>query len=180
MVRYEGIRYLIEATRLLRDRGRRVRLLLVGDGEERGALEERADELGLRAERAALFTGRVPHAEIEAYYSIIDLFVVPRTADRVSQLVTPLKPYEAMAMERCLVVSGVGALLEIVQEGETGRSFTPEDPAALADALEPFLDDPGERDRLGRNARTWVLEHRTWERNGALYREVYERLGALR
>jgi PEP-CTERM/exosortase A-associated glycosyltransferase len=180
MVRYEGIRYLIEATRLLRDRGRRVRLLLVGDGEERGALEERAEELGLRAGRAAIFTGRVPHAEIEAYYSIIDLFVVPRTADRVSQLVTPLKPYEAMAMQRCLVVSGVGALLEIVQDGETGRSFTPEDPAALADALEPLLDDPVERERLGHNARAWVLEHRTWERNGALYREVYERLGALR
>lgn len=179
MVRYEGIRYLIEATRLLRDRGRRVRLLLVGDGEERGALEERADELGLRGNGAALFTGRVPHAEIEAYYSIIDLFVVPRTADRVSQLVTPLKPYEAMAMQRCLVVSGVGALLEIVQEGETGRSFTPEDPAALADAVEPLLDDPDERGRLGRNARSWVLEHRTWERNGALYRGLYERLGAL-
>ena len=180
MVRYEGIRYLIEASRLLRDRGRRVRLLLVGDGEERGALEERADELGLRADGAAIFTGRVPHADIEAYYSIIDLFVVPRTADRVSQLVTPLKPYEAMAMERCLVVSGVGALLEIISEGETGRSFTPENPAALADALEPLLDDPGERERLGRNARAWVLEHRTWERNGALYREIYERLGALR
>jgi PEP-CTERM/exosortase A-associated glycosyltransferase len=180
MVRYEGIRYLIEATRLLRDRGRRVRLLLVGDGEDRGALEERASELGLDADRTALFTGRVPHAEIEAYYSIIDLFVVPRTADRVSQLVTPLKPYEAMAMQRCLVVSGVGALLEIVEAGETGRSFTPEDPVALADALEPLLDDPGERDRLGRNARAWVLEHRTWERNGALYRGVYERLGALR
>jgi len=179
MVRYEGIRYLIEATRLLRDRGRRVRLLLVGDGEERGALQERADALGLRADRTAIFTGRVPHAEIEAYYSIIDLFVVPRTADRVSQLVTPLKPYEAMAMQRCLVVSGVGALLEIVHEGETGRSFTPEDPTALADALEPLLDDPGERERLGRNARTWVLEHRTWERNGALYRELYGRLGAL-
>lgn len=179
MVRYEGIRYLIEATKLLRDRGRRVRLLLVGDGEDRGALEERADQLGLRADRGALFTGRVPHAEIEAYYSVIDLFVVPRTADRVSQLVTPLKPYEAMAMERCLVVSGVGALLEIVQEGETGRSFTPEDPVALADALEPLLDDPAERERLGHNARAWVLEHRTWDRNGALYREVYERLGAL-
>ena len=173
MVRYEGIRYLVEATRLLRDRGRPVRLLLVGDGEER------ADELGLLDHRAAIFTGRVPHAEIEAYYSVIDLFVVPRTADRVSQLVTPLKPYEAMAMQRCLVVSGVGALLEIVQEGETGRSFTPEDSVSLADVLEPLLDDQAERDRLGHNARAWVLEHRTWQRNGQLYRELYERLGAL-
>jgi glycosyltransferase involved in cell wall biosynthesis len=84
-----------------------------------------------------------------------------------------------MAMQRCLVVSGVGALLEIVQEGETGRSFTPEDSVSLADVLEPLLDDQAERDRLGRNARAWVLEHRTWQRNGQLYRELYERLGAL-
>ena len=120
MVAYEGIGYLIEATRILRDRGRRVRLLLVGDGEERGALEDRARALGLLDDGVARFAGRVPHGDVGAYYSLIDLFVVPRTNDRVSQLVTPLKPYEAMAMERCLVVSGVGALLEIVQDGETG------------------------------------------------------------
>ncbi len=179
MVAYEGIGYLIEATRILRDRGRRVRLLLVGDGEERGALEERARALGLLDEGIARFTGRVPHGDVGAYYSLIDLFVVPRTNDRVSQLVTPLKPYEAMAMERCLVVSGVGALLEIVQDGETGTAFAPEDPVSLADAVEPLLDAPDERARLGANARAWVLANRTWKRNGELYRALYEKLGAI-
>ena len=179
MVAYEGIGYLIEATRVLRDRGRRVRLLLVGDGEERGALEERARALDLFDEGIARFTGRVPHGAVGAYYSLIDLFVVPRTNDRVSQLVTPLKPYEAMAMERCLVVSGVGALLEIVQDGETGTSFVPEDPVSLADAVEPLLDAPGERARLGANARAWVLANRTWDRNGELYRALYQRLGVV-
>ena len=179
MVAYEGIGYLIEATRVLRDRGRRVRLLLVGDGEERGALEDRARALNLFDEGIARFTGRVPHGAVGAYYSLIDLFVVPRTNDRVSQLVTPLKPYEAMAMERCLVVSGVGALLEIVQEGETGTSFVPEDPISLADAVEPLLDAPGERARLGANARAWVRANRTWDRNGELYRALYERLGVV-
>jgi len=178
MVAYEGIRYLVAATALLRDRGRRVRLLLVGDGEERGALEEEARALGLLADGTVRFTGRVPHGEVAACYSVIDVFVVPRTGDRVSQLVTPLKPYEAMAMERCLAVSGVDALLEIVSEGQTGISFRPEDPASLADAVEPLLDAPAERARLGANARAWVLEHRTWQRNGALYRALYERLGA--
>jgi glycosyltransferase involved in cell wall biosynthesis len=179
MVSYEGIGYLVEATRILRDRGRRVRLLLVGDGEERGALEERASDLGLLDTGVARFTGRVPHGDVGAYYSLIDLFVVPRTNDRVSQLVTPLKPYEAMAMERCLVVSGVGALLEMVQDGETGTSFVPEDPISLADAVEPLLDAPAERARLGANARAWVLENRTWGRNAELYRALYERLGAV-
>jgi glycosyltransferase involved in cell wall biosynthesis len=179
MVAYEGIGYLIEATRILRDRGRHVRLLLVGDGEERGALEEQARALGLLEPGIVRFTGRVPHGDVAAYYSLIDVFVVPRTNDRVSQLVTPLKPYEAMAMERCLAVSGVGALLEIVQDGETGTAFRPEDPVSLADAVEPLLDAPGERARLGANARAWVLANRTWQRNGELYRALYERLGAV-
>jgi glycosyltransferase involved in cell wall biosynthesis len=125
-----------------------------------------------------IFTGRVPHEQILDYYRLIDVFVVPRTNDRVSQLVTPLKPYEAMAMEKALVVSSVGALLEIVTDGETGRTFAPEDPLALAEVLEQLLDDPAQRTRLGRAARAWVSEHRTWSANGRRYRELYERLGA--
>jgi glycosyltransferase involved in cell wall biosynthesis len=173
---YEGIRYLIEATAELRRRGRRVRCLLVGDGEERAALEATARTAGV-ADGTVIFTGRVAHDQVLDYYRLIDVFVVPRTNDRVSQLVTPLKPYEAMAMERALVVSGVGALLEIVTDGVTGRSFTPEDPIALADVLEPLLDDPAERARLGRAARMWVTEHRTWHQNGIRYRSLYESLG---
>ena len=173
---YEGIRYLIEGTAELRRRGRRVRCLLVGDGEERAALEAAATAAGVD-DGTVIFTGRVPHDEVLAYYRLIDVFVVPRTNDRVSQLVTPLKPYEAMAMERALVVSGVGALLEIVADGETGRSFRPEDPIDLADVVEPLLDDPAERERLGKAARVWVTEHRTWRQNGARYRALYERLG---
>ncbi len=156
MVAYEGIAYLIEATRLLRDRGRRVRLLLVGDGEERGVLEELAGALGLLDDGTVRFTGRVPHGDIAAYYSVIDVFVVPRTNDRVSQLVTPLKPYEAMAMERCLVVSGVSALLEIVRDGETGASFGAQDPAS-SPRRGAAPRHPAERALLGANARAWVL-----------------------
>ena len=107
---YEGIVYLIEAAALLRERGRKVRLLLVGDGEDRANLEAAAERTGLAADGGVIFTGRVPHREIARYYRTIDVFVVPRTNDRVSQLVTPLKPYEAMAMEKALVVSAVGAL----------------------------------------------------------------------
>jgi glycosyltransferase involved in cell wall biosynthesis len=84
-----------------------------------------------------------------------------------------------MAMERCLVVSGVGALLEIVEAGETGLSFTAEDPTSLADTVEPLLDDPAERARLGANAREWVKANRTWRRNGELYRALYESIGAV-
>jgi glycosyltransferase involved in cell wall biosynthesis len=174
---YEGIAYLIEAAALLRERGRRIRLLLVGDGEERANLEAVAERTGLAAAGAVVFTGRVPHREIARYYRTIDVFVVPRTNDRVSQLVTPLKPYEAMAMEKALVVSAVGALLEIVEEDVTALTFTPEDPVSLADAIEPLLDDPSERIRLGAAAREWVAANRTWEQNGRRYLALYQRLG---
>lgn len=175
---YEGIGYLIRAAALLRERGRRIRLLLVGDGETRADLESIAHEVGLD-DGTVIFTGRVPHGDVLRYYRTIDVFVVPRTNDRVSQLVTPLKPYEAMAMAKALVVSAVGALLEIVSEDETGRSFTPEDPVSLADTIEPLLDDPVARTRLGVAAREWVAANRTWDQNGRRYRALYERLGIV-
>lgn len=176
-VSYEGIGFLLQAVAMLRRRGRRVRLLLVGDGEDRPNLEAQARDLGLMQDGGVIFTGRVPHDQVERYYRTIDVFVIPRTNDRVSQLVTPLKPYEAMAMERAIVVSAVGALLEIVADGETGRSFPAEDAAALADVIEALLDDPEARRRLGAAARAWVCEHRTWAQNGQRYLDLYRRLG---
>ncbi|HEU5205208.1 MAG TPA: glycosyltransferase family 4 protein [Candidatus Limnocylindrales bacterium] len=175
---YEGIRYLLDAAAALRSRGRRFRLLLVGDGRDRNALVEQGHRLGLD-DGTLVMPGRVPNDEIRRYYSVIDIFVVPRTADRVSTLVTPLKPFEAMAMERALVVSDVPPLREIVTPGEAGRLFRPEDAADLAAVLDGLLDDEALRARLGRQARDWVVAERTWAQNGARYRALYERLGAL-
>jgi len=174
---YEGIRYLLEAAAALRGRGRRFRLLLVGDGRDRNAIVEQAHRLGLD-DGSLVMPGRVPNDEITRYYSVIDVFVVPRTADRVSTLVTPLKPFEAMAMQRPLVVSDVPPLREIVVPGEAGLLFRPEDAADLATVLEGLLDDEALRARLGRQAREWVAAERTWAQNGARYRVLYERLGA--
>ena len=174
---YEGIRYLLEAAAALRGRGRRFRLLLVGDGRDRDAIVDQAQRLGLD-DGTLVMPGRVPNDEITRYYSVIDVFVVPRTADRVSTLVTPLKPFEAMAMERPLVVSDVPPLREIVVPGEAGLLFRPEDAADLATVLEGLLDDEALRARLGRQGREWVAAERTWAQTGARYRALYERLGA--
>jgi glycosyltransferase involved in cell wall biosynthesis len=176
-VSYEGIGTLIEAVARLRALHRRVRLLLVGDGEDRPALEAIAARTGLKTDGTVIFTGRVPHHEIERYYRTIDIFVVPRTSDRVSQLVTPLKPYEAMAMARPVVVSAVAALLEIVSDGETGRTFRPDDPDDLARVIGELLDDPAQRARLGHAARAWVAANRTWTHNGERYLTLYRALG---
>jgi len=167
----------LEAAASLRKRGRSFKLLLVGDGRDRDALVEQARRLGLD-DGTLVMPGRVPNDEIAHYYSLIDAFVVPRTADRVSSLVTPLKPFEAMAMERALVVSDLPPLREIVTPGETGLLFRPQDAADLAAVLEGLLDDEALRVRLGRQAREWVTAERTWAQNGQRYRTLYERLGA--
>jgi glycosyltransferase involved in cell wall biosynthesis len=175
---YEGIDAIIRAVAELRTRGRHVQGLLVGDGTgpEKESLEALSASLGLD-DGTVVFTGRVPHERVAAYYSLIDVFVVPRTRARISQLVTPLKPYEAMAMGRSLVVSRVDALMRMVIDGETALTFEPEDHISLADTVQPLIDDPARRAALARAGREWVLANRTWRHNGRLYRELFESLG---
>jgi len=177
LVGYEGIGHLLSAIALLRARGRPVRGLIVGDGVERAALQHLAVQLGLGDD--VRFVGRVPVAEVQRWYAQIDVFVVPRTNDRVARAVTPLKPLEAMALERAVVTSDVPALRELIEPGVTGLVFHAEDPVSLADTVEPLLDDPGARVRLGAAARDWVATERTWRHNGARYRRLYAELGAV-
>lgn len=177
LVGYEGIDHLLSAVALLRARGRPVRGLIVGDGVERAALEHLTTQLGVAD--VVHFAGRVPMADVQRWYAQIDVFVVPRTNDRVARAVTPLKPLEAMALERAVVTSDVPALRELIDPGVTGLVFDAEDPVSLADTVEPLLDDPGARARLGAAARDWVATERTWRHNGARYRSLYSELGAV-
>ena len=177
LVPHEGIGTLLQATRLLKDRGLPVRALIVGDGPERPALQRQAADLGLG--EAVIFTGRVPAAKVREFHALLDVFVVPRTPDRVCQLVTPLKPVEAMASGLCVVTSDVRALAEIIKPDVTGALTIPQDPVALADSLELLVCSPDIRKKLGDNAREWVARDRTWAHNAARYRDAYARLGAL-
>jgi glycosyltransferase involved in cell wall biosynthesis len=176
LVGYEGIDTLLAAVAELRSRGVNVRPLIVGDGPERAALERQAGQLGLTG--TAIFTGRVPMTEVRDYHAVLDLFVVPRTSDRVCQLVTPLKPVEAMASGLTVVASEVGALREIIRPEVTGALATSGDPGSFADIMEPLLYSSDIRRKLGANAREWVARDRTWAHNAAIYRAAYERLGA--
>jgi glycosyltransferase involved in cell wall biosynthesis len=173
---YEGIDTLLEATGQLRDRGVPVRALIVGDGPERAALQRQATARGLG--QAAVFTGRVPAAKVREFHALLDIFVVPRTPDRVCQLVTPLKPVEAMASGLCVVTSEVKALTEIIKHEVTGTLTVPQDPVLLANCLEHLLYSPDKRRKLGDNAREWVARDRTWAHNAARYQDAYARLGA--
>ncbi len=178
LVPHEGIGTLLEATAILRGRRVPARALIVGDGPERAALQRQAADIGLA--EAAVFTGRVPAAKVRQFHALLDIFVVPRTSDRVCQLVTPLKPIEAMASGLCVVTSQVKALTEIVKHEVTGMQTVPQDPVSLADCLERLLYSPDIRRKLGDNAREWAVRDRTWAHNAARYRDAYARLGRPR
>ena len=172
LVAHEGIGTLLEAVKILNNRGVKAKALIVGDGPERTALQRQAADLGLDA----IFTGRVPSAKVRDYHAALDVFVVPRTPDRVCQLVTPLKPVEAMASGLPVVVSDVRALAEIVQDRKTGLLSPSLDAGELADRLQQLLASPDLRVKLGANARHWVARDRTWAHNAARYREIYSAL----
>ncbi len=167
----EGQEVLIEATARLAARGRDVTCLIVGDGKRREELEEIARRSGARGR--IVFTGRVPHAEVRAHYALIDAFVVPRRNDRAARFVTPLKPFEAMAMAKPLVVAELPALVEIAAPGERGLSFPAGDSDGLAAAVDQLIADPALARRLGEAGREWVLRERTWSANGRRYLDLY-------
>jgi glycosyltransferase involved in cell wall biosynthesis len=169
----EGVETMIGATAALRRRGRLVSCLVVGEGRRRKGLEELAQRLDVSD--LVVFSGQVPHGEIVAHYALLDVFVVPRRDDRAARFVTPLKPFEAMAMERPLVVSALPALLELISDPvqPRGLAFPVDDADGLAAAIERLLDDPALARRLGQAGRTWVAAERTWSANGPRYRAVY-------
>lgn len=167
----EGHELLIEAAARLRSRGRDATCLIVGDGRRRRELEELADHAQARA--SVVFTGAVPHAEVPAFYAALDAFVVPRRDERAARHVTPLKPFEAMAMERPLVVSDLPALREIAAPDERGLVFAPDDVDALVACLERLMDAPELGRALGRAGRAWVVRERTWAATVPTYEAVY-------
>ena len=161
-VQYEGLDDLARACALLRDQGHVFRLILVGasEGPVHESLVKIAQETGLGD--WLIMPGRVPHEEVEAWYSLIDIAPFPRKPQPVTEMVPPLKPLEAMAMEKAVVVSSVGAMAEMVEDGVTGLVFKKGDTNALSDALSRLIADAEVRISLGKNARAYVESERTW------------------
>ncbi|MEV4181137.1 glycosyltransferase family 4 protein, partial [Streptosporangium canum] len=174
IVAYEGFATMISAAALLRDRGAPIRLLLVGDGAERPALLEQVEELGLGD--VAILPGRVGPDEALQAQSAIDIFVCPREDLRVCRLVTPLKPVEAMALGKPVVLSDLPALSELVGSDGAGLLVPAGDPEALAEALAALRDDPARRAAMGEAGRAEVAAKRTWSRVAETYRDIYRSL----
>jgi len=171
---YEGLALLMRALPVIAAQVPRVRVLLVGGGSQEAELKRLVSELGI-ADRV-VFAGRVPHGEVQRYYDLIDLLVYPRLSMRLTELVTPLKPLEAMAQGRLLVASDVGGHRELIRDGETGVLFKAGDPGALAAAVVGLLREPQRWPAMKDAGRRFVENERNWAASVAHYRPVYDAL----
>lgn len=171
---YEGLDDLIAAMPTLVATRPKAHLLLVGGGPMEKALKAQADASPV-ADRIR-FVGRVPHAEVDRYYSLVDVLAYPRKHMRLTDLVTPLKPLEAMAQEKLVAASDVGGHRELIEDGVTGTLFKADDPAALASAVAGLLADHAGWPKRRAAAKAYVAAERNWDRTVANYVPVYERL----
>ena len=171
---YEGLDDLVAALPALRQRHPHAQLLLVGGGPMDEAL--RAQAAASPAGDAIVFTGRVPHAEVERYYSLIDVLAYPRKHSRLTDLVTPLKPLEAMAQRRIVAASDVGGHRELITDGQTGLLFPPDDPMRMAASLADFIDRRDSWPTMREAGRAHVAAHHDWARNVQRYQRVYQDL----
>ena len=168
----KGSTYLLEALPRILQFEPRTRVLLVGGGVEEERLKAQAVRLGIADK--VMFTGRVPHREVNRYYSLVDLLVFPRKSMRLTETVTPLKPLEAMAQGCLLIASDVGGHRELIEDGVTGDLFRPDDPAALADAVRIVLGDRSRWNEIRAAGRRFVEQQRNWRASVGRYAAVYE------
>ncbi|MFW2853077.1 TIGR04063 family PEP-CTERM/XrtA system glycosyltransferase [Sphingomonas sp. TX0543] len=171
---YEGLDDLIAAMPMLLAARPRAQLLLVGGGPMEAQL--RAQAAASPAAGRIRFVGRVPHDQVERYYGIVEVLAYPRKKMRLTDLVTPLKPLEAMAQGRLVAASDVGGHRELIRDGETGTLFAADDPAAIAAALAGLLAERSEWDVRRKRAREFVAAERNWLSNVSRYEPVYQRL----
>jgi len=184
-VDYEGLEDLAAACALLKQQGVEFRLLLVGNenasGEDRGPITEQIRAVAANGgfTEWLMMPGRVPHEEVERFYSLIDIAPFPRKPWPVCEMVSPLKPLEALAMEKAVVVSSVRALTEMIHDQVSGLVFEKGDVASLAQTLERYIADPDLRRRTGQQGRRWVEEQRTWRHVGRRFDAVRRAMPAL-
>jgi len=171
---YEGLDVLLAALPEALRRIPNLKLLLVGGGPHEAELKRMTESMGLR--QTVVFTGRVPFAEIERYYDLVDIFVYPRRKSRLTDLVTPIKPIEAMAKARVVLASDCGGHREIVTHGRTGLLFAADSADDLAKSIVAAVEAKENWPVLGRNAREYVVRERTWHSSVEKYAPIYERI----
>ncbi|MFT5334040.1 MAG: PEP-CTERM/exosortase A-associated glycosyltransferase [Halioglobus sp.] len=171
---YEGIPLLLDALPKMIAGNSKIRLLLVGGGPQEALIKKKVVELGLQD--VVVMTGRVPHADVQEYYNLVDIFVYPRLSMRLTDLVTPLKPLEAMAQGKLVVASDVGGHHELIRHGENGSLFKADCVESLALSVADMLRDKEAWPAIRQAGRAYVVNERNWQNSVGRYRQVYSGL----
>ncbi len=171
---YEGLPLLLEAFPKILEKRPETRLLLVGGGPQEALIKKKTNELGL--EQQVIFTGRIPHDQVQDYYNQVDIFVYPRLSMRLTDLVTPLKPLEAMAQGRLVVASDVGGHKELIDHQHNGYLFKANDANALAATVLNLLNQSQQWEQLRVAGRSYVEQERNWTKSVSFYKNVYTQL----
>jgi PEP-CTERM/exosortase A-associated glycosyltransferase len=169
---YEGLVLLLEVFSVLARERRDLVLLLVGGGHMESELKGQSKLLGV--EDRVVFPGRISHERVPGVYALLDALIYPRCSMRLTDMVTPLKPLEAMAMKRAVVASDVGGHRELIRDGETGILFRAGDAGSLKRSLQRALDDKPLIRQLTEQAYRWVCEERQWKKTTEVYHKVYD------
>ena len=168
----EGLDVLVRAAHLaaptLGERGVTLKVTLAGTGREWDAINALVDELKLR--ETVDLPGFVPYGQMPDFYRGLDLFVVPRRQAAVSSDTTPLKPLEALACGKPLLVSDLPAMRELLQGRTDVRFVTPDDPRQLADAVVAFAEQPW--------TGTGQIADRSWSGEVQRYPAIYDQATA--
>jgi len=171
---YEGLDLLLESVPALSRRIPDFLILLVGGGPEENRLRSIVERTGI--DRFVRFTGRVHHEEVPRYYALTDVCVFPRRQIRLTDLVTPLKPLEAMAYVKPIVASDVGGHRELITDARTGYLFAAGNGDALVSRIADIIFNPSEAAMIAANGRRYVEANLTWdvvvEKYGAIYDDL--------
>jgi PEP-CTERM/exosortase A-associated glycosyltransferase len=175
---YEGLKLLIAALPEILKKEPNVHLVIAGSGGQEEELHGLVRTSGLKDR--VTFTGRLPHSQVAEVYALAEMMVYPRLLTRVTALTTPLKPLEAMAMGKTVLVSDVPAMHELVKPGETGLMFRAGDASHLADQCLRALQEGTEQPQWGQRARDWVLEERQWSTLVKRYEKIYQKAASVK
>jgi len=173
IVDYEGLDILIDSMGLLVSQGRTdATALIIGDGVVLEDLKQQVVDANLSD--YFVFTGRIPHEEVPNYYSIIDICPFPRRGLPVCELVSPLKPFEAMAMGKVIIGSSVQAIAEFIEDNVNGFVHEKDNAEDLALQISRSIESDEIREQLKETTRNWVVENRDWKVLANKVFEVYE------
>ncbi|MEO8385756.1 MAG: glycosyltransferase family 4 protein [Betaproteobacteria bacterium] len=170
---FEGLPMLVEAYASLRPRFPGARLVLVGDGEDRKRVEHLVNKLGVAD--GVWMVGSIPHSKVPDFYAAMDVLVYPRNPSKLTEMISPLKPLEPMAMGRCVIGSNVGGICELIRENESGLLFSAGSTSSLIEKLESLLSGQIDASSVGRKARDFVVNQRQWRHMAENYGLAYAR-----